>query len=225
MPAWRSTEDDKSPQLRFVDTEQFCIVDGPEDCQYAALSYVWGSAAHNRLTNTRSTVQWLRNPGCLLVHDVVPKTIFDAIRVARSIGFKYLWIDSLCIIQDDDDDKRRQLSYMDCVYANAYCTIAAVNALHADMGITGVRDSLMRHPQQAMVPVSSSLHLIRTTHLYTGTAYEKSSWKRRAWTMQESLLSRRLIMFTDDEVFWRCQKATCEWNPESPLTNRSGAMT
>ncbi|KAI8716077.1 HET domain-containing protein [Fusarium sp. LHS14.1] len=211
MPAWRSTDDDTFPQLRFVDTEQFCIVDSPEDCQYAALSYVWGSAAHNRLTNTQRTARWLRDPGCLLLNDVVPKTIFDAIQVARSIGFKYLWIDSLCIIQDDDDDKRRQLSYMDCVYANAYCTIAAVNALHVDMGITGVRDSLMRHPQQAMVPVSSSLHLIRTTHLYTGTAYEKSSWKRRAWTMKESLLSRRLIMFTDDEVFWRCQRATwCE---------------
>ncbi|KAI8663821.1 HET domain-containing protein [Fusarium keratoplasticum] len=210
MPAWRANEDDKSPQLRFVDTEQFCIVDGPEDCQYAALSYVWGSAAHNCLTNTRRTAQWLRSPGCLL-HDVVPKTIFDAIKVAQSIGFKYLWVDSLCIIQDDDDDKRQQLSFMDCVYANAYCTIAAASALHADMGIAGVRESLMRHPQQAMVSVSSSLRLIRSTHLYTGTAYEKSPWKRRAWTMQESLLSRRLIMFTDDEVFWRCQKATwCE---------------
>ncbi|KAM0421152.1 hypothetical protein ACHAPT_011044 [Fusarium lateritium] len=62
-----------------------------------------------------------------------------------------------------------------------------------------------------MVSISCSLHLIRSTHLYTGTAYENSTWKRRAWTMQESLLSRRLIMFTDDEVFWRCQEATwCE---------------
>ncbi|KAL6362171.1 hypothetical protein LRP88_04248 [Fusarium phalaenopsidis] len=210
MPAWRSIKDGQSPRLRFVDTEQFCIVDGPEDCQYAALSYVWGPAARNGLTNTRRTAEWLRSPGCLL-HDVVPKTLFDAIKVAQSIGFKYLWVDSLCIIQDDDDDKRQQLSFMDCVYANAYCTIAAVSALHADMGIAGVRESLMRHPQQAMVPVSSSLRLIRSTHLYTGTAYEKSPWKRRAWTMQESLLSRRLIMFTDDEVFWRCQKATwCE---------------
>lgn len=163
MPEWRSTEDDKPPRVRFVDVVEFCIADGPEDSLYAALSCLWGSAAHSRLANTRRTAEWLRNPGCLL-QDIVPKTIFDAIQVARSIGFKYLWV-----------------------------------------------DSLKRHPQQAMVPVSSSLCLIRSTHLYTGTAYERSSWKRRAWTMQESLLSRRLIMFTDDEVFWRWQKATwCE---------------
>ncbi|KAH8730965.1 heterokaryon incompatibility protein-domain-containing protein [Phaeosphaeriaceae sp. PMI808] len=209
-PEWTTSEDAQLPGIRVVDVVQGCIVDAPKDCQYLALSYVWGSAQRNKLLCTRETIQRFLQPG-QLTRENIPKTIQDAFTVTWSIGFRYIWIDSLCIIQDDDVDKLRQLSYMDCVYTNAYATIIAASAVHADIGITGVSKDLIRNPRQAVIPIPKSLSLMRSTQLFTGIAYEDSIWKRRAWTMQESPLSRRTILFTDDEVFWRYQRATwCE---------------
>jgi hypothetical protein len=100
-----------------------------DDKGYIALSYRWGST--NTLTTTMETV---RERMAHIALNQMPRTILDAVQVTRRLGVRYLWIDCLCIIQDDKDDWSREAARMGDVYMNAYCTIAAHAAEHADHG-------------------------------------------------------------------------------------------
>lgn len=96
---------------------------------YIALSYRWGEG--NTLKTTKSTLVERKTSIPLAT---IPKTILDAITVTRRLGIRYLWVDSLCIIQDDVDDWTKEAARMGDVYMNAVCTIAAHAADHADYG-------------------------------------------------------------------------------------------
>lgn len=88
--------------------------------RYLALSHSWGST--HRLTLTKASLTRLKN-GIRLCE--LPKTFQDAVAIAWELDVPYVWIDSLCIIQDDEEDWERESSHMGAVYANAYLTIAA----------------------------------------------------------------------------------------------------
>ena len=81
----------------------------------------------------------------------LPQTIIDAILVTHEIGLDYLWVDSLCIIQDDDHDKTRELARMRLIYRNAYITLCAASARGASEGFLQDRPA---HP----AGISSSMH-------------------------------------------------------------------
>ncbi|PMD22273.1 hypothetical protein NA56DRAFT_541286, partial [Hyaloscypha hepaticicola] len=91
---------------------------------YAALSYVWGDWIYPKLDN--STITKYSSEGALAPKSVnLPQAIVDAMEVARRIGLKYLWVDALCIKQDDAGEKATQIAQMDKIYANAVVTIVA----------------------------------------------------------------------------------------------------
>ncbi|KAI0821789.1 heterokaryon incompatibility protein-domain-containing protein [Trametes gibbosa] len=97
--------------------------------QYLALSYVWGEAQeHKTTTLNKSTYERAIDPARL------PKTIYDAIKVTHALGFAFLWVDSLCIVQDDDADKGRELGRMHRIYRDACVTIIASNAKKVSEG-------------------------------------------------------------------------------------------
>jgi hypothetical protein len=105
------------------------IIRGSTDAsRYVALSYVWGQERMERET-PRSLKAAVRvgNDGVETIElpELLPRTIQDSIKVTRFIGYHYLWVDSLCIIQDDPTDQERQLDMMDEIYSNASLTIAA----------------------------------------------------------------------------------------------------
>lgn len=134
------------PHFRLIDTKDNCIVLPPKGSTYVTLSYVWGNIDPTAILRTvKANIVELAKPGSLLLpenHDRIPATIRDAVEVVRKLNLRYLWVDSLCIIQDDDGpggSKMSAISKMDLVYGGALLTIAAATGIDANAGLPGVR--------------------------------------------------------------------------------------
>ncbi len=173
-------------------TEDF---DGP----YVALSHCWGDARH--IVTEKNNIE-SHKKGIPLQH--LPKTFQDAVIFTRDIELRYLWIDSLCIIQDDIKDWKNEAAKMADVYRNSYCTIAAT-------GSQGDREGLfVQRSKQDVCPLryNAANTYISATFMEDDVAamieLHKSPLSTRAWTLQERLLSRRTINFAQSRVIWEC---------------------
>jgi hypothetical protein len=157
-----------------VDVHAQCLVDAPAECRYAALSYVWGRSPFFNLT--KAYVAQLRQPGSLKEHArLVPKTISDSINFVRQIGERYLWVDSLCIVQDDRDQKHELIDNMDLIFSGALLTIIAATGSDANSGLFRGKESLRQ-------TVGSNLDL--TGIDFFQSKHENGKWfhETRAWT-------------------------------------------
>lgn len=166
---------------------------------YVALSYVWGAVP--MFKTKRSNIDILLQPGALYNKQngiVLPDTIRDAIYLAKALGERYVWVDCLSIVQDAcSEEMEITLRAMARIYASADFTIVASDGNDADHGLRGVGG-----PSKNRIPSPQSY-----SHLWS--AYpEDSKWASRGWTFQESLFSRRLLIF-GSAVSWMCGR--CEW--------------
>ncbi|KAF8884197.1 heterokaryon incompatibility protein-domain-containing protein [Gymnopilus junonius] len=134
------------PHFRLIDVVDNCIVPAPHGVKYVTLSYVWGRIDPTTiLRSLLNNYKQLEKPGALLIprnRDIIPITIRDAMQVVRELKLRYLWADSLCIIQDDTGpggSKMSSISKMDIVYGAAYLTIFAESGSDANAGLPGVR--------------------------------------------------------------------------------------
>lgn len=206
--------------LRLIDVVEERLVEKTDPCAYIALSYVWGHLEPPPLcTNRQNLKALLQN---LPLHPVeedlgaegrcIPRAIVDTMAFCRSIGQRYLWVDSLCIIQDDPDEKRRLIHGMDCVYENASLTVVALSGSDADAGLAGI--SSLRDPDSdnSGRPYLShegyNTHSIGIVRPSLHEQIESSYWNSRGWTYQEQLLSARKLYFTPNEVFYQCGSYT-----------------
>lgn len=106
--------------IRFIDVHRGCIVERREVVKYVALSYVWGAAATSRLTTMNQ--REMRRPGALFSLGL-PLTILDAIELTRACGQQYLWVDALCIMQNDVEDVEAGTNVMDLICKSPFlCT-------------------------------------------------------------------------------------------------------
>lgn len=170
---------------------------------YIALSYVWGSAPVFK--TLQNNVKDLMQTNGLPVSSF-PKSIRDAMDLARELGFDYIWIDSICIIQDSTEDKVQQLRMMDSIYSRASLTIVAAAGSHANAGIPGLQQGT-RARKQHTVQISDDLTLV-ALHPDTYRSAAATTWNTRGWTYQERLLSKRCIFsFPDGSVSFQCSKA------------------
>jgi hypothetical protein len=199
----------KISTIRLVDVTLKCVVDLPANVPWVALSYCWGGPQEHSLR--KNNLVDYGKPGAL-TEERLPPVIFDALVATKALGECYLWIDSLCIVQDDELDKAKYLSVMDAIYAHAVLTI--VNAASGDTlsGLPGIRQPVSRRTQQPFE--LNGVWLTETLdpghNSYAGYI-ERSKWSTRGWTFQEGLLSRRCLIFTADQIYWQCQKSTwCE---------------
>ncbi|RYP49459.1 hypothetical protein DL769_011068 [Monosporascus sp. CRB-8-3] len=211
-----NTKDYDAPFIRLLDLELDCIVCVDEPPKYVTLSYVWGTAPVFKATN--ENIKELAEPGGLRhFHEDLPRTIQDAIIVAREAGFRYLWVDSLCILQDSVVDKRYQLAAMDRIYAEAALTIVAAGGDDANAGISGLHPG-SRNIRQQTARYSSELTLLSLLPDWQG-AVGGSTWNSRGWTYQERVLSRRCLFFTNDTVYFHCGRAIWgeDYHAETPL--------
>ncbi|KAM7186269.1 Heterokaryon incompatibility protein (HET) domain containing protein [Naviculisporaceae sp. PSN 640] len=119
----------ETDHVRVIGTSSLTTAVCTETYRYIALSYRWGEG--NRLLTTKST--YAQHQTSIQI-EIVPKTIRDAIHVTRHLGIRYLWVDALCIVQDDEQDWTKEAARMGDIYMNALCTIAAHAADHADCG-------------------------------------------------------------------------------------------
>ncbi|KAH9849448.1 heterokaryon incompatibility protein-domain-containing protein, partial [Lenzites betulinus] len=108
---------------------------------YIALSYVWGEDQPHKTTTLNMSAYETEG----LETSQLPQTIRDAIRVTHALGFQYLWLDTLCIIQDSDEDKRHELAVMHRIYHEAFLTIIAASATKVSEGFLQDRAPAVLH--------------------------------------------------------------------------------
>lgn len=138
----------------------------------------------------------------------LPRTIADAILFCRSIGQRYLWVDSLCIVQDDQGEKRRLIHGMNSVYTNANLTLVSLGGFDADAGLAGMRsrghdgDNCGREHLYHEDHETCSIGISR---LSLTEQVQSSYWSTRGWTYQEELLSPRKLYFAPGELFYECR--------------------
>ncbi|PMD41170.1 hypothetical protein L207DRAFT_381700, partial [Hyaloscypha variabilis F] len=138
----------------------------------------------------------------------VPQTILDAIELAEGLGERYIWVDSCCILQDSDLDKREFVSRMDIVYGLASVTIVNAAGNHADHGLPGVGPTRRYNSQKPFhakdVLVVDTLDPGKFGTNGIDSYLEGTAWESRGWTLQEGLLSQRLLIFTAEQAYWEC---------------------
>lgn len=162
---------------------------------YVALSHRWGSSQH--LTTTRSN---LSQHMLGIRFAELPKTFRDSISVARYLGVRYLWIDALCIIQDDKIDWHREALLMGNIYQGALCTIAVHDALDDSAGF--LEDSLRPPSSISLGSVHDGTDSTVSLRSNFRASVEKSGLSRRGWVLQERFLSTRTLHFTKKSIFF-----------------------
>jgi hypothetical protein len=181
---------------------------------YITVSHRWGKEPSIKLTS--ETVNELQDGVSL---EKFPKTFSDAIKVAWKTGIQYVWIDCLCIMQDSEEEWRSESSRMGLVYKNSYLNVAAIDSPDCDAGIFSTRDSLLVQPiKLAMDFGGESNRIVRDffcvdSDIWLGVIDEALLGKR-AWYVQERLLSPRQIHFASQQLYWECRRqAACETLP------------
>lgn len=201
---WRySNVHGRLPQsARMIDVDQMAIVEASQDCihRYVALSYVWGNVNTEYKTVSLNLAE--RRLRGALESVALPSTICDAIKVVRELGEKYLWVDALCIVQDNPDDRKIQIEKMHLIYGLAELTIVAAGGNYADASLPGLKPR--SHQELQHIERIQSLSLAMPLRMLDETMAE-SVWNTRGWTYQEAILSRRKLFFTNEQLFFQCQ--------------------
>ncbi|GAW12861.1 hypothetical protein ANO14919_022320 [Xylariales sp. No.14919] len=190
----------------------------PKD-RYVALSYCWGTEKQKTLLERNNKQQLLRD----IPLESLDKTIQEAIDITRKIGFRYIWIDALCIVQDGEEAKAREIARMHEIYRDATLTLIASQG-------AGVRDGLL--PKRDVVGGSQPHHVFRLPCLdEEGTSpgnntlillpkyyaslellgIKHEPWVQRAWTLQEAVIPRRCLRFGAQKTTWDCHNAVKEY--------------
>ncbi|KFY66069.1 hypothetical protein V496_02211 [Pseudogymnoascus sp. VKM F-4515 (FW-2607)] len=189
------------PFIRLLDLKDDCLVETSATPVFVALSYVWGPV--KVFETLKQTLPDLVQPGSLLKNfDLFPATIQDAITLTRQLDYRYLWIDSICIVQDDIADKATQVMHMDAIFTRANFVIVAASGGDANSGLTGLSGS-PRDITQHTVTYSDDLTLL-SLNIGREDDLNASVWNSRCWTYQEYILSRRSLIFTKDSVYFQC---------------------
>jgi hypothetical protein len=179
---------------------------------YTALSYCWGSQGFIKTTRATLT-HWMTDlPWALL-----PKTIQDAIVVTHELGLCYLWVDALCIVQDDEEEKSREISTMNRIFSEAEVTIATARASHVYEGFLHPR-RVSERSLNFELPFRCQNGDMGTIHLVSPPGQSKDEpLDTRGWAMQERLLSRRVLEFGTRQTRFVCKEdltGHCDgWSP------------
>lgn len=198
------------PGFMVLDIASGCIVEPPKEFQYIALSYVWGPQQPGYLELNRQTESDLRTPRSLDTKQV-PRTIRDTMTACTELGVRYLWVDRLCIIQDEDHpQKMAQIRSMDAVYASAYLTICAVHGIDSEIGLLGLSSNPRRFSQEP-VPVSGLLITPQLPSPISG----RETWWTRGWVCQEYLLSPRKLLFSQWQTAFQCPNGLSTEGPSN----------
>lgn len=200
----RLVERGRSLPVRHVDTQDGCRL------QYATLSYCWGNSLPK--TTTKATKYEHETKGIDI--QSMPATFQDAIYVARKLGIRYLWIDALCIVQDDMDEWEAEAVAMCDVFAHSQITISAAKS-------SSPLESFLQRPvderltlrfRSTLKPDIFGEYFLRLNPRYLSAHYfseeepdvKNSAWASRAWVWQEEAISTRQIVFGEKASQFRC---------------------
>ncbi|KAF8849346.1 HET-domain-containing protein [Acephala macrosclerotiorum] len=201
----RLPEDTLPTRILLVDLEKRCLSYGTLSDKYVTLSYVWGQVDRDTLKATRDNLQELLKPGGLdfARQDlIIPETIRDLMRLAVQLEIRYVWVDSICIVQDGDD-LQEQLNGMAAIYSSAYLTVI-VDGPDANFGLPGIGNGAKSRNTPCHIIRLPDMTCVFKDNIDSSDKY--SMWKKRAWTFQEGLFSRRHLFFEVPGNFsWGCR--------------------
>ncbi|KAI1358270.1 HET-domain-containing protein [Xylaria arbuscula] len=205
------------PPAWLIDTIDNCLItgDGVED--YIALSYTWGNAT--QLQNKLCILDRLQRPGALdqtQFANLLSPTLKHAIALARILGERYLWADTLCIVQDDGEQTTAQIKLIGLIFASAKLTIVATDG-DATHGIPGLkRISPSRELDQLRFPLGEGDSLLIRQNPSFSHGFGCSPYFERAWTFQEYILSRRCLIIGNGQFHWSCSYMTHHEDLQGP---------
>ncbi|KAK1246746.1 hypothetical protein MKX08_000548 [Trichoderma sp. CBMAI-0020] len=221
-----SQQDAAVAKLNLIDCESLTVDQGHPQAPFVALSYVWGSSTACGQYSLESITG-----GTSSLPSVLPPVILDAIAVTKLLGFRYLWVDKFCIDQVNNEVKHEQITQMDSVYENAEITIIAAAGVDETHGLPGVGSKARSSQPIARIGGLTVLSTMRDSQ----QSIRSSKWFTRGWTFQEALLTRRRLVFTEEQVYFECGAMNCcesfsgstdalysEWGSTSPQYLRAG---
>lgn len=221
----RSSSTEKSLPTRLIeilDDDQLRLIhtlsnDCPSEVQYNTLSYRWNTQEDPKLLLSNVT-QWTR---CRSTN-TLPPVFQDAIAITRRLGILYIWIDALCIIQDNVDDWRSESALIGQVYQNSYLNLAASAAAAAAAAASTKAGTVGLYMKRE--PVDFPGVLFTSDNICNNRCWVLTHWRqggnvryepllRRGWIFQERLLSPRTVYFSD-QLKWECAELlACECYP------------
>jgi hypothetical protein len=179
--------------------------------QWVALSYCWGNVLPLRTVS--SNLESLQMGISL---ELLPLLFQDTITVVRRLGYRYLWIDALCIVQDSEMDWVKESAKMGGIFQNASLTILAESAEDSSLGLLSVMEKERQVPSILIQAHTMKGGVRGRLRAGIDPSSCKGPLARRAWTLQEELLSPCVIRFTRSQVWWQCREAfRCETYPKS----------
>ncbi|OCK80045.1 HET-domain-containing protein [Lepidopterella palustris CBS 459.81] len=193
---------------------------------YVALSHCWGK--RQLPTTTASTIDGYKS---VVPWDILSQTFRDAITLSRALGYRYIWIDSLCIVQDSDSDWRSEASKMASVYSDAELVISAARSKDGTGGLFAKRSPPYIVTEKARpVDLGHKVFTDSTSNgelveYYARDAVRHAQWDamemvssncdhlnpllQRAWAFQERILATRIIHFAEHELIFECRQRQC----------------
>ena len=210
-------------QLRIIESQRESPT-GP----YVTLSHRWGGSDVYKLT--KATYANLRSG---IRTQILPRTFRDAVRATkRGLAVRYLWIDSLCILQDPDDqsDWLKEALTMHKVYENAFCNLSATGAADSSQGLFFDRRPEQSQPAEVTLtlrlfdPSASARGNLMIEETASHRQLESTPLQGRGWVFQERLLARRNLHFCCDQLIWECKELyASETYPEGMETQSGGS--
>lgn len=209
---------DVGPQDGSIQPKLYCSKG--RRAKWVALSHRWGDSTQKVLRTTRANLE--QHQKAIHMYEM-PKTFRDAVEVTRALGVIYLWIDSLCIIQDDQNDWKKESATMGTIYQDAHLTILAIQAKDPDSGLfSGISDDAgynfgdhVELPYYEQGAVKGSFYVSVKDEKVHDVKSENVPLLTRGWVFQEWILSRRSIIFLDSGLIWSCRESS-----EDELGNR-----
>lgn len=134
----------------------------------------------------------------------LPKTFQDAIMTTRKLGISFLWIDSLCIIQDSTRDWSAESSKMGQIYANSWLNLAAAAAKDSTEGLFFQRSPLQIAPCRIKAGRAGFTRYVKSIYTPENADSDQMILYTRAWVFQEWLLAPRALVFSKNELLWEC---------------------
>ncbi|KAF3761990.1 HET-domain-containing protein [Cryphonectria parasitica EP155] len=185
------------PSIKLVKTKP------GDQMRYIALSHQWGKLKH--FCTTMQNIEHHRDK--INMHEL-PSTFRDAVNVTRGLGIRYIWIDSICIIQGADGDFHQEAPKMEGVFSSAYVVLAASSSDGQNDGFLKERGS-----RQCIRILHENMPDFYIGHFIDDFTKDviDSPLNKRGWVLQERALARRTIYFTHTQTYWECgQGVHCE---------------